>query len=139
MADSFGKSPLLQQLASSNAELTAAFAEPRSVIEDAQQRDAEVSSARSSIRSQGDRAQAGSAGAEFDGRRQILREQQAQLPPKRASSEIAAVAERIPSPATRSAELQESIYAARLARLTMSKACWKDQPQTGPGRDTPAC
>jgi potassium efflux system protein len=109
VADTFGKNPLLQQLASRNAALTSSFAELGSEIGVAREREAEVSA----------RAQQLSADLKAIERKldllglnlsvgKILREQQVQLPPKRQSkSEISAVAELITQSSLRQIELQD--------------------------------
>ena len=109
VADTFGKNPLLQQLATRNATLTNSFAERSMVIGEARQRESEVSA----------RAQQLSADLQAIERKldllglnmsvgKILREQEAQLPPKRESkSEIAAIAERITQSSLRQLELQD--------------------------------
>ena len=130
VADSFGKSPLLQQLASSNAELTAAFAERSSVIEDARQRDAEVSSRAEQLASD---LKAIERKLDLLGLNltvgKILREQQAQLPPKRASKrEIAAVAERITQSSLSQLELQEE-RRSLVSPLDYVEGLLEDQPQ----------
>ena len=109
VAGTFGKNPLLQQLASRNAELTSSFAELGSEIGVARERDAQASAG----------AQQLSADLKAIERKldllglnmsvgKILREQQVQLPPKRESkSEIASVAELITHSSLRQIELQD--------------------------------
>ncbi len=109
VADTAGKNPLLQELAERNAQLTDSFAERNSIIEDARQRDLEVTA----------RADELVADLEEIERKldllgmnisvgQILREQQIQLPPKNASKrEIAAVAAQITQSSLRQIELED--------------------------------
>jgi len=109
VADTFGKNPLLQQLASRNAVLTSSFVDLGKVIGLARERDSEASA----------KAQQLSADLKAIERKldllglnqsvgKILREQQVQLPPERESkSERAAVAGLITESSLRQIELQE--------------------------------
>lgn len=109
VADTFGKHPLLQELASSNAQMTASFAQRSGGIEEARKRDALVKGQAEQLDTD---LKAIERKLDLLGMNlsvgQILREQQLQLPNKRLSTkEIEAVSERITSSSLHQIELED--------------------------------